>query len=174
MHRHSLLWFSFASTFTLTGNLTIMSLTWVDRRLHTPMYLFLSALSFLWHLLHPDHYPQDAGRSPGQEKKHFSHRLWLADVFLLGTWWQFTVSFSLWWDMIASWHLQPLRYPLLMTNMWKACGSAYCWLYFCDRLHWYSGLFLQSQPCQTLLLSHEGCCEAVLSRQRTHRIHCNE
>ncbi|XP_043731640.1 olfactory receptor 10X1-like [Cervus elaphus] len=31
---------------TLTGNLTIMSLTWVDSCLHTPMYLFLSALSF--------------------------------------------------------------------------------------------------------------------------------
>ncbi|XP_010975375.3 olfactory receptor 10X1-like [Camelus dromedarius] len=31
---------------TLTGNLAIMGLTWVDRSLHTPMYLFLSALSF--------------------------------------------------------------------------------------------------------------------------------
>uniref|UniRef100_G3UBT3 Olfactory receptor n=1 Tax=Loxodonta africana TaxID=9785 RepID=G3UBT3_LOXAF len=31
---------------TLMGNLTIMSLTWVDRALHTPMYIFLSALSF--------------------------------------------------------------------------------------------------------------------------------
>ncbi|CAO2638515.1 Olfactory receptor 6P1 [Lemmus lemmus] len=31
---------------TLAGNLTIMGLTWVDRSLHTPMYLFLSALSF--------------------------------------------------------------------------------------------------------------------------------
>ncbi|KAM9685526.1 LOW QUALITY PROTEIN: olfactory receptor 10X1-like [Trichechus inunguis] len=32
--------------FTLMGNLTIMGLTWVDRALHTPMYIFLSALSF--------------------------------------------------------------------------------------------------------------------------------
>ncbi|CAM9280953.1 unnamed protein product [Rangifer tarandus platyrhynchus] len=31
---------------TLSGNLAIMGLTWVDRCLHLPMYLFLSALSF--------------------------------------------------------------------------------------------------------------------------------
>ncbi|XP_008055808.1 olfactory receptor 10X1-like [Carlito syrichta] len=31
---------------TLAGSLTIMGLTWVDRSLHTPIYLFLSALSF--------------------------------------------------------------------------------------------------------------------------------
>ena len=60
--------------------------------------------------------------------------------------------------------------------MWKTCGLWLgCWLlYLCDRA-WndIQRLFLQSQPCQTLLLSHEGCCEAVLSRQWTHRIHCN-
>ncbi|XP_004390511.3 olfactory receptor 10X1-like [Trichechus manatus latirostris] len=31
---------------TLMGNLIIMGLTWVDRALHTPMYIFLSVLSF--------------------------------------------------------------------------------------------------------------------------------
>ncbi|KAM9241831.1 LOW QUALITY PROTEIN: olfactory receptor 10X1-like [Dugong dugon] len=31
---------------TLMGNLTTMGLTWVDRALHTPVYIFLSALSF--------------------------------------------------------------------------------------------------------------------------------
>jgi len=31
---------------TFTGNLAIMGLTWVDRCLHTPLYLFLIALSF--------------------------------------------------------------------------------------------------------------------------------
>ncbi|KAF0885879.1 O10X1 protein, partial [Crocuta crocuta] len=31
---------------TLAGNLAILGLTWVDRSLHTPMYLFLRALSF--------------------------------------------------------------------------------------------------------------------------------
>ncbi|CAO2638511.1 Olfactory receptor 6Y1 [Lemmus lemmus] len=38
--------FSCLYILTLAGNLTIMGLTWVDRSLHTPMYLFLSALSF--------------------------------------------------------------------------------------------------------------------------------
>ncbi|XP_043859136.1 olfactory receptor 10X1-like [Dromiciops gliroides] len=38
--------FIFLYLLTLTGNLTIMALTLVDRVLHTPMYLFLSALSF--------------------------------------------------------------------------------------------------------------------------------
>ena len=32
-------------------------------------------------------YPQDAGKSLGQEYKYFSYRLWLANMFLLGTWW---------------------------------------------------------------------------------------
>uniref|UniRef100_F7F233 Olfactory receptor n=1 Tax=Monodelphis domestica TaxID=13616 RepID=F7F233_MONDO len=38
--------FLFLYLLTLTGNLAIMALTWVDHTLHTPMYLFLSALSF--------------------------------------------------------------------------------------------------------------------------------
>ncbi|KAM9003044.1 olfactory receptor 10X1-like [Sarcophilus harrisii] len=38
--------FFFLYIFTLTGNLAIMGLTLLDRGLHTPMYLFLSALSF--------------------------------------------------------------------------------------------------------------------------------
>uniref|UniRef100_A0A4X2JVP2 Olfactory receptor n=1 Tax=Vombatus ursinus TaxID=29139 RepID=A0A4X2JVP2_VOMUR len=38
--------FFFLYLLTLTGNLAIMALTWVDHALHTPMYLFLGALSF--------------------------------------------------------------------------------------------------------------------------------
>ncbi|XP_043856005.1 olfactory receptor 10X1-like [Dromiciops gliroides] len=38
--------FLFLYLLTLAGNLAIMALTWVDHTLHTPMYLFLSALSF--------------------------------------------------------------------------------------------------------------------------------
>ncbi|XP_075396527.1 olfactory receptor 10X1-like [Tenrec ecaudatus] len=38
--------FFFLYLVTLLGNMTIMGLTWVDRDLHTPMYIFLSALSF--------------------------------------------------------------------------------------------------------------------------------
>ncbi|XP_072494256.1 olfactory receptor 10X1-like [Notamacropus eugenii] len=38
--------FFFLYLLTLTGNLAIMALTLLDQALHTPMYLFLSALSF--------------------------------------------------------------------------------------------------------------------------------
>ena len=34
-------------TLTITGNIVIISLIWTDNRLQTPMYFFLSNLSFL-------------------------------------------------------------------------------------------------------------------------------
>ncbi|KAM5312393.1 olfactory receptor 6M1-like [Glossophaga mutica] len=37
----------FTYMLTLTGNIVIISLIWADNRLHTPMYFFLSNLSFL-------------------------------------------------------------------------------------------------------------------------------
>ncbi|XP_070592150.1 olfactory receptor 9G4-like [Erythrolamprus reginae] len=39
--------FLFSYIFTLTGNLCLMALIYLDSRLHTPMYFFLGSLSFL-------------------------------------------------------------------------------------------------------------------------------
>uniref|UniRef100_A0A8D0GB39 G-protein coupled receptors family 1 profile domain-containing protein n=1 Tax=Sphenodon punctatus TaxID=8508 RepID=A0A8D0GB39_SPHPU len=39
--------FSAIYTITLAGNVTILLLIWLDSQLHTPMYFFLSHLSFV-------------------------------------------------------------------------------------------------------------------------------
>ena len=154
---------------TLTGNLTIMSLTWVDSRLHTPMHLFLSALSFSETCYTLTIIPK-----------------MLADLLIkyrsisvigcglqMGAFLGLGGTNCLILTLMGYDHFlaicNPLRYPLLMTNM--VCGklvvSAWAAGFFISVRDWddIQGLFLQSQPYQTLLLSYEGCCEAVLSRQ---------
>ncbi|XP_051004229.1 olfactory receptor 10X1-like [Acomys russatus] len=106
---------------TLAGNLAIMGLTWVDRSLHTPMYLFLGALSFsetcytltiipkmLVDLLDKDSHISVPGCG-------------LQMCFFLGLGGTNCIILTLMgYDRFLA-ICKPLRYPLLMTNV--ACGQ---------------------------------------------------
>ncbi|XP_032771690.1 olfactory receptor 10X1-like [Rattus rattus] len=107
--------------FTLAGNLAIMGLTWVDRSLHTPMYFFLSALSFsetcytltiipkmLVDLLDKDSHISITGCG-------------LQMCFFLGIGGTNCILLTfMGYDRFLA-ICNPLRYPLLMTNV--ACGQ---------------------------------------------------
>ena len=63
---------------TLTGNLFIIIVSYLDSHLHTPMYFFLSNLSFLdLYQLHPP----VAGQPLGPREKHFLCRVHDSTLF---------------------------------------------------------------------------------------------
>ncbi|XP_068850095.1 olfactory receptor 10X1-like [Capricornis sumatraensis] len=109
------------SLLTLTGNLTIMSLTWVDRRLHTPMYLFLSALSFSETCYTLTIIPKMLADLLAKKRSISVIGCGLQMYFFLGLGGTNCFILTLMgYDRFLA-ICNPLRYPLLMTNM--VCGK---------------------------------------------------
>ena len=106
---------------TLTGNLTIMSLTWVDRCLHTPMYLFLSALSFSETCYTLTIIPRMLVDLLAKKRSISVIGCGLQMYFFLGLGGTHCLILTLMgYDRFLA-ICNPLRYPLLMTNM--VCGK---------------------------------------------------
>ncbi|KAG5215453.1 hypothetical protein JEQ12_001029 [Ovis aries] len=109
------------SLLILTGNLTIMSLTWVDRRLHTPMYLFLSALSFSETCYTLTIIPRMLADLLAKKRSISVIGCGLQMYFFLGLGGTNCFILTLMgYDRFLA-ICNPLRYPLLMTNM--VCGN---------------------------------------------------
>ncbi|XP_001927279.1 olfactory receptor 10X1-like [Sus scrofa] len=106
---------------TLTGNLAIMYLTWVDRCLHTPMYLFLSALSFSETCYTLTIIPKMLADLLAKNRSITIIGCGLQMCFFLGLGGTNCVILTLMgFDRFLA-ICNPLRYPLLMTNM--VCGQ---------------------------------------------------
>ncbi|XP_055257422.1 olfactory receptor 10X1-like [Moschus berezovskii] len=106
---------------TLTGNLTIMGLTWVDRRLHTPMYLFLSALSFSETCYTLTIIPRMLADLVAKDRSISVIGCGLQMYFFLELSGTHCIILTLMgYDRFLA-ICYPLRYPLLMTNM--VCGK---------------------------------------------------
>ncbi|XP_047638960.1 olfactory receptor 10X1-like [Phacochoerus africanus] len=106
---------------TLTGNLAIMYLTWVDRCLHTPMYLFLSALSFSETCYTLTIIPKMLTDLLAKNRSITIIGCGLQMSFFLGLGGTNCVILTfMGFDRFLA-ICNPLRYPLLMTNM--VCGQ---------------------------------------------------
>uniref|UniRef100_A0A8C3WWB7 Olfactory receptor n=1 Tax=Catagonus wagneri TaxID=51154 RepID=A0A8C3WWB7_9CETA len=106
---------------TLTGNLAIMYLTWVDRCLHTPMYLFLSALSFSETCYTLTTIPKMLADLLTKNRSISIIGCGLQMCFFLGLGGTNCIILTLMgYDRFLA-ICSPLRYPLLMTNM--VCGQ---------------------------------------------------
>ncbi|KAM5162596.1 olfactory receptor 10X1 [Callospermophilus lateralis] len=107
--------------FTLAGNLTIMGLTWVDRFLHTPMYLFLSALSFSETCYTLAIIPKMLADLLSKSRGISVTGCGLQMCFFLGLGGTNCIILTLMgYDRFLA-ICNPLRYPLLMTNV--ACAQ---------------------------------------------------
>uniref|UniRef100_A0A8C3X0K9 Olfactory receptor n=1 Tax=Catagonus wagneri TaxID=51154 RepID=A0A8C3X0K9_9CETA len=106
---------------TLTGNIAIISLTWVDRGLHTPMYLFLSALSFSETCYTLTIIPKMLADLLTKNRKIsvIGCCLQMSSFLGLGGTNCFILTLMGYDRFLAI--CNPLRYPLLMTNM--LCGQ---------------------------------------------------
>ncbi|XP_007084351.2 olfactory receptor 10X1-like [Panthera tigris] len=105
---------------TLTGNLAILGLTWADRSLHTPMYLFLRALSFSETCYTLTIIPKMLADLLTEKRSISVPGCGLQMYFFLGLGGTHCIILTLMgYDrFLAICH--PLRYPLLMTNV--VCG----------------------------------------------------
>ncbi|XP_004640067.1 olfactory receptor 10X1-like [Octodon degus] len=106
---------------TVAGNLTIMGLTWADRSLHIPMYLFLSALSFSETCYTLTIIPKMLAGLLTQSRSISVIGCGLQMGFFLGLAGTNCIILTLMgYDRFLA-ICQPLRYPFLMSNV--ACGS---------------------------------------------------
>ncbi|XP_036778799.2 olfactory receptor 10X1-like [Manis pentadactyla] len=106
---------------TLTGNLAIMGLTWVDRSLHTPMYLFLSALSFSETCYTLTIIPRMLADLLSENRSISVIGCGLQMYFFLGLGGTNCIILTLMgYDRFLA-ICNPLRYPVLMTNV--VCGQ---------------------------------------------------
>ncbi|PNI30344.1 OR10X1 isoform 1 [Pan troglodytes] len=106
---------------TLAGNLTIMGLTWVDRSLHTPMYLFLTALSFSETCYTLTIVPKMLEDLLAKDRSISVIGCSLQMCFFLGLGGTNCIILTLMgYDRFLA-ICNPLRYPLLMTNI--VCGQ---------------------------------------------------
>ncbi|XP_074076586.1 olfactory receptor 10X1 [Macrotis lagotis] len=113
--------FFFLYLLTLTGNLTIMALTWVDHALHTPMYLFLGALSFSETCYTLAIIPKMLEDLLSKDRSISVAGCGLQMCFFLGLGGTNCVILTVMGlDRFLA-ICNPLRYPTLMTN--KACGQ---------------------------------------------------
>nr|XP_036879897.1 olfactory receptor 10X1-like [Manis javanica] len=102
---------------TLTGNLAIMGLTWVDRSLHTPMYLFLSALSFSETCYTLTIIPRMLADLLAENRSISVTGCGLQMCFFLGLGGTNCIILTLMgYDRFLA-ICNPLRYPVLMTNV---------------------------------------------------------
>ncbi|XP_055990922.1 olfactory receptor 10X1 [Sorex fumeus] len=113
---------------TLTGNLAIMGLTWADRYLHIPMYLFLSALSFSETCYTAAIIPRMLTDLLTRSRRISFAGCGLQMLFFLGLGGTNCIILTLMgYDRFLA-ICNPLRYPLLMTNV--VCGRlvAFAWV----------------------------------------------
>ncbi|XP_037669574.1 olfactory receptor 10X1-like [Choloepus didactylus] len=107
--------------FTLIGNTVIMGLTWVDRALHTPMYLFLSALSFSETCYTMSIIPKMLADLLAKNRSISVVGCGLQMCFFLGLGGTNCLILTVMgYDRFLA-ICNPLRYPLLMTN--AVCGQ---------------------------------------------------
>ncbi|CAO2638523.1 Olfactory receptor 6Y1 [Lemmus lemmus] len=114
---------------TLAGNLTIMGLTWVDRSLHTPMYLFLSALSFSETCYTLTIIPKMLVNFLSKDKSiSFNGCMTQLYFFVTFVCTEYILLAVMAFDRYVA-ICNPLRYPVIMTN--QLCGilAGGCW--FC-------------------------------------------
>ncbi|CAO2638506.1 Olfactory receptor 10X1 [Lemmus lemmus] len=115
--------FSCLYILTLAGNLTIMGLTWVDRSLHTPMYLFLSALSFSETCYTLTIIPKMLVDLLDRDRRISVTGCGLQMCFFLGLGGTNCIILTLMgYDRFLA-ICNPLRYPLLMTNVVSWVGG---------------------------------------------------
>ncbi|XP_029789295.1 olfactory receptor 10X1-like [Suricata suricatta] len=106
---------------TLAGNLAILGLTWVDRSLHTPMYLFLRALSFSETCYTLTIIPKMLADLLTENRSISVTGYGLQMCFFLGLGGTNCIILTLMgYDRFLA-ICNPLRYPLLMTN--TVCGQ---------------------------------------------------
>ncbi|XP_004442866.1 PREDICTED: olfactory receptor 10X1-like [Ceratotherium simum simum] len=142
---------------TLTGNLAIMGLTWVDRALHTPMYLFLSALSFSETCYTMAIIPKMLADLLAKSRSISVMGCGLQLCFFLGFGGSNCFILTLMgYDRFLA-ICNPLRYPLLMTNM--VCGQlvAYAWAggFFVSLIE--TALIFRGSFCSPNLVKHFFC-----------------
>ncbi|XP_027946743.1 olfactory receptor 10X1 [Eumetopias jubatus] len=142
---------------TLTGNLAIMGLTWVDRSLHTPMYLFLGALSFSETCYTLTIIPKMLADLLTQNRSISVTGCGLQMCFFLGLGGTNCIVLTLMgYDRFLA-ICNPLRYPLLMTNV--VCGqlvaSAWAGGFFISLIE--TALIFRASFCSPNLVKHFFC-----------------
>ncbi|ELW47828.1 olfactory receptor 10X1 [Tupaia chinensis] len=142
---------------TLAGNLTIMGLTWVDRSLHTPMYLFLSSLSFSETCYTLSIIPKMLTDLLAKNRSISVIDCSLQMCFFLGLGGTNCIILTLMgYDRFLA-ICNPLRYPLLMTNI--ICGqlvaSAWAGGFFISLIE--TVLIFKSYFCKPNLVKHFFC-----------------
>ncbi|XP_006895496.1 PREDICTED: olfactory receptor 10X1-like [Elephantulus edwardii] len=106
---------------TLIGNMIIMGLTCLEKALHTPMYIFLSALSFSETCYTLSIIPKMLTDLLAKNRSISVAGCGLQMFFFLGLGGTHTIILTLMgFDRFLAIH-NPLRYPLLMTNI--VCGQ---------------------------------------------------
>ncbi|XP_075396889.1 olfactory receptor 10X1-like [Tenrec ecaudatus] len=142
---------------TLLGNLTIMGLTWVDRALHTPMYILLSSLSFSETCYTLSIIPKMLSDLLSKTGSISVTGCGLQMCFFLGLGGTncFILTLMGYDRFLAICH--PLRYPLLMTNV--ACGQlvASAWVggFFISLIE--TALIFRDSFCSPNLVKHFFC-----------------
>ncbi|XP_012604152.2 olfactory receptor 10X1 [Microcebus murinus] len=142
---------------TLAGNLTIMGLTWVDRSLHTPMYLFLSALSFSETCYTLAIIPKMLEDLLAKNRSISVVGCGLQMCFFLGLGGTNCIILTLMgYDRFLA-IFNPLRYPLVMTNI--VCGQlvASAWVggFFISLIE--TALIFRGSFCSPNLIKHFFC-----------------
>ncbi|XP_007530646.2 olfactory receptor 10X1-like [Erinaceus europaeus] len=148
---------------TLTGNLAILGLTWVDRCLHTPMYLFLSALSFSETCYTLTIIPKMLVDLLAQSRSISVTGCGLQMCFFLGLGGTNCIILTLMgYDRFLA-ICKPLQYPLLMTN--AGCGQlvAFAWAGGFSVSLFETALIFRGDFCSPNLIKHFFCqMQAVL------------
>uniref|UniRef100_G3TRI2 Olfactory receptor n=1 Tax=Loxodonta africana TaxID=9785 RepID=G3TRI2_LOXAF len=149
---------------TLMGNLTIMGLTWVDRTLHTPMYIFLSALSFSETCYTLSIIPRMLTDLLTADRSISVIGCGLQMCFFLGLGGTSCIILTLMgYDRFLA-ICNPLRYPLLMTNI--LCGElvAFAWAggFFVSLIE--MALIFRNFFCSPNLVKHFFCHMRVVVR----------
>ncbi|XP_069334635.1 olfactory receptor 10X1 [Eulemur rufifrons] len=149
--------FFFLYLLTLAGNLAIMGLTWVDRSLHTPMYHFLSALSFSETCYTLTIIPKTLEDLLAKNRSISVIGCGLQMCFFLGLGGTNCIILTLMgYDRFLA-IFNPLRYPLIMTNI--VCGllvaSAWAGGFFISLIE--TALIFRGSFCSPNLIKHFFC-----------------
>uniref|UniRef100_A0A8C8ZNC2 Olfactory receptor family 10 subfamily X member 1 n=1 Tax=Prolemur simus TaxID=1328070 RepID=A0A8C8ZNC2_PROSS len=142
---------------TLAGNLAIMGLTWVDRSLHTPIYRFLSALSFSEICYTLAIIPKMLEDLLAKNRIISVIGCGLQMCFFLGLGGTNCIILTLrGYDHFLA-IFNPLRYPLIMTNI--VCGllvaSAWAGGFFISLIE--TALIFRGSFCSPNLIKHFFC-----------------
>ncbi|XP_008592597.1 PREDICTED: olfactory receptor 10X1 [Galeopterus variegatus] len=142
---------------TIAGNLAILGLTWVDRSLHTPMYLFLSALSFSETCYTLTVIPRMLEDLLANNRSISVTGCGLQMCFFLGLGGTNCIILTLMgYDRFLA-ICNPLRYPLLITNI--VCGQlvASAWVggFFISLIE--TALIFRGSFCKPDLVKHFFC-----------------